>query len=188
MLETPSDHARPRGTAAGEMDWFIAVLDRSDLEVSSSYINGTRNDDQAAKAVVVTSDGDYIVAGETWGEYFEENAGSDNDEGEFGSSRWWGWMFECRSGIAITHPRGPAPAAATSSPPFFSCPAVLVRIWLFFSPLGSFRTIAVANCLFLKAGYFECGRKVCFSSSFLPYLAFLSGYNGCSSIRPPRAM
>lgn len=31
------------------MDWFIAILDRSDLSVVSSYVNGTTYDDQVCE-------------------------------------------------------------------------------------------------------------------------------------------
>lgn len=37
---------------------------------------------QEATAVVLAEDGGYIVAGWTWGDYFDTNAGDDNDEGE----------------------------------------------------------------------------------------------------------
>lgn len=39
---------------------------------------------QQATAVVVDPEeaGSYYVAGWTWGDYFEENAGDDNDDGE----------------------------------------------------------------------------------------------------------
>lgn len=58
------------------------LLDREDLTLKQAYVNGTTNDDQEATVVAVTSDGDFIVAGYTWGEYFSANAGADNSESE----------------------------------------------------------------------------------------------------------
>eukprot|EP00903_Cladosiphon_okamuranus_P009896 g9398.t1 len=73
----------------GAMDWFIATMDDS-LEITGSYVNGSEFEDQQATAVAVDPEetGSYYVAGWTWGEYFEENAGSDNDDDAIGYDAW----------------------------------------------------------------------------------------------------
>lgn len=75
--------------SAGAIDWFIALLDFSTLEVNGAYVNGSRFEDQEATAVAVTSDGDFVVAGRTWGSYFGDNAGEDNSDGERAMEGTW---------------------------------------------------------------------------------------------------
>lgn len=80
------------GAAPGNStNWFIATMDASDLSVTSSYVNGTEFDAEQATAVVIDPESEsptsYYVAGTTFGEYFEENAGSDNDE-DVGQDAW----------------------------------------------------------------------------------------------------
>ncbi|CAM9564168.1 unnamed protein product, partial [Ascophyllum nodosum] len=82
------EHLFGLDVATGEMDWYIATLDRDDLSVQESYVNGTTNDDQKATAVAIASDSGFVVAGWTWGTYFEANAGASNDDDSIGYDAW----------------------------------------------------------------------------------------------------
>eukprot|EP00752_Nemacystus_decipiens_P014992 g13349.t1 len=75
--------------STGALDWFIATMN-SDLEITGSYVNGSEFEDQQATAVVLDPEesGTYYVAGWTWGEYFDDNAGEENDDDAIGYDAW----------------------------------------------------------------------------------------------------